>query len=756
MRGAALVLLVWAGCSSSASGMHGDGCLDCDLAGGGGPGATGGNCTADCDMAGGGGGDGGVVDTCGGDPTCVFAPPRAYRRGRNAFAVAAAKLNSDAYPDLVVSHTYDISVRLGAAGNAFLPETVYDAGAYPHQFAFADFDGDGRNDIAVSSGNGKQVAVLTAVGDGVFTVQPPMMLASAPVGVAAGDLDHNGRADLVVLLQDPDQLLVYLDSGNGSFAPPVTVALAQKLNAVSVVDFDGDGKLDIVAVGTELQFFAGKGDGTLEPEVRVTLPMRADLLAVGDFNNDNAPDLALGGMYPGPGTTVEAELGMVLNNGTGGVASVTHVAFGNPEILSLIPARIDAGSNLDLVVVREAGGSLAFAPGNGDGTFGATVEQAHDLDAQTSSLSGAAVADFDQDGKADVAIASFAGWAATLAGRGDGHFDPAWYGNVAYGRVALADVDGNGKKDLILASWYPTLVTRLGGGAGGAFDTPVDERVAKGASVMAAGDFDGDGKADVVTGSPQGMSIRWGRDGTFVALAALATYSAVELASADMNGDGLDDLVIGGTGEVRVYLGGANHTLTAATPWMLGVSRPVAPLVIADFDGDGTLDCAYGTFGAPGLAVLIGKRDGTFARAVASAADLRPTSMAPGDYDGNGTLDLAITVEPTTVQLLLGDNKGGFTKGDSYTTASRAFLVLGGDFDGDGKRDLVLGRGGDFNASFDVWRGDGAGHLTLLREHKRGYLPIQGVVGDFDGDGKSDVAIVDFDGASVFLNRFGR
>src|SRR5262245_61721640 len=160
----ALAAIFAAGCSS-APGIVSDGCTGCDMAGGGGEGGGGdadggGSCAGGCDMP------GGVVATCGGDPTCVFAPPLAYRRGRNAYGVAAAKLDGDGRPDLVVSHAYDVSVRLAAAGGGFLPETVYDAGAYPHRFAFGDVDGDGRTDVLVTSGNDKLFTALVAASDG--------------------------------------------------------------------------------------------------------------------------------------------------------------------------------------------------------------------------------------------------------------------------------------------------------------------------------------------------------------------------------------------------------------------------------------------------------------------------------------------------------------------------------------------------------------------------------------------------------------
>jgi hypothetical protein len=237
--------------------------------------------------------------------------------------------------------------------------------------------------------------------------------------------------------------------------------------------------------------------------------------------------------------------------------------------------------------------------------------------------------------------------------------------------------------------------------------------------------------------------------------------------AADVNGDGISDLVVANqvSSDVSVLLGKRDGTFQAAQNYAVG-NTPES-LAVGDFNADGKLDIV--TANADGsVSVLLGNGDGTFQSALNATLPTElgltqtPLSVAVGDFNKDGKLDLAVTANTYTpgtpgycnyygcspgtpgfytgyVNVLIGNGAGGFTPANTYTlTGGSPESVAVGDFNGDGSPDLAVTES-DVN-TVSVILGNGDGSFGNPTDFAVGTSPISVTVGDFNGDGKLDIA----------------
>jgi hypothetical protein len=346
--------------------------------------------------------------------------------------------------------------------NSSTPATL----PWPQSVAVADFNGDGKLDLAVpvySIFDNPPVAdmsILLGNGDGTFTAGPAFPLTDQNVNNAAiGDFNGDGIADMAISLPDANEVQVLLGNGDGTFTPmpPISVDL---VSVVETGDFNGDGKADLVTVnygaGT-LTILLGNGDGTFTAASPVTVN-GPDAVAVGDFNGDGKADLAVVNFNSGTVT-------VFLGNGDGTFTeSASSPATGNQPV-AIAAGDFNGDGILDLAVTNFNGGTPALGTvtvllGNGDGTFTPTA-----VSPVTGSLPySVAVADFNGDGKADLVTADAGSNTVTvLLGNGDGTFaaplSPAAGTDPIF--AAVGDFNGDGWPDLAAANNSTLSVTVL-------------------------------------------------------------------------------------------------------------------------------------------------------------------------------------------------------------------------------------------------------------------------------------------------------
>jgi hypothetical protein len=262
----------------------------------------------------------------------------------------------------------------------------------------------------------------------------------------------------------------------------------------------------------------------------------------------------------------------------------------------------------------------------------------------------------------------------------------------------------------------------------------------------------------------------------FVNLPTPETGNApASIAVGDFNGDGIEDLatVNATDSTVTVLFGKGDGTFTAAAISLDAGLVPVS-IAVGDFNGDGkadlvvasvhTINTGFGV-GAGALTILLGNGDGTFTAAATSpATGTWPSFVAAADFNGDGIEDLAVANLNTnntgygagTLTILLGNGDGTFMVAPSPSTGYGPSWLAIGDFNNDGKVDIAVanisGSGGfDANtgSTVTVLLGNGDGTFTAAASPATGYNPASLVAGDFNGDGNLDIAVANEDGNTI-------
>ncbi|HET6216387.1 MAG TPA: FG-GAP-like repeat-containing protein, partial [Acidobacteriaceae bacterium] len=315
--------------------------------------------------------------------------------------------------------------------------------------------------------------------------------------------------------------------------------------------------------------------------------------------------------------------------------------------------------------------------------------------AATNILQSPVAVDVNGDGKLDV-IAGYFDQMAVLLGKGDGSFQPAQFVNLGgsgneqlQAIVSVGDFNGDGKLDVAIADAATNLVSVLLGNGDGTFQSASNLAVENGyvVNLTAVGDFNKDGKLDLLTGNNPGLlspnsnpmfSVFLGNgDGTFQDPVNSQVGTPIQtMAVGDLNGDGKLDVVASSL----VFLGNGDGTFGAP------LGNQVMGGVLQDVNGDGKLDLLAAANG--NLYVSLGNGDGTFLPAVSyNASAGSPISLTVGDFNADGKLDVAAS-GPQAISILYGNGDGTFQPGMTYPSALNGGGFIDGDFNGDGKLDL--------------------------------------------------------------------
>jgi hypothetical protein len=620
--------------------------------------------------------------------------------------------------------------------------------------AVADFRGDGRQDLAAVAG--AEVDVFLGNGDGSFQTARPVPVPSDSGPVAAGDFNGDGKADLVVGFTD--NLEILLGNGDGTFrnGGVIQVSGGAVPTSIAVADFHGDGRQDIVVtldVGTVLEL-PGNGDGSFQAPVIVGsfTPSGFFATVAGDVNNDGRQDLIVA-----TGTTA------LLLPGNGDGTFQSPVPFAPDFPLAVADANGDGIP--DLVFATPSG--ISERLGNGDGTFQDPVNVSF---AAGTPGTVVGVGDFTNDGRLD-AVLDNAGALGVLLNDGDGTFAtaPAYATGPSPREVVAGDFTGGGLPDLVTAD--SDAIRLLPNNGDGTFASPIT--LANGTfGELVARDFNGDGHLDLaaLTRTPQGLLVEvflGNGDGTFQAprlsFVGSSSMIPVKMVAGDFDGDGHLDLAIVANDEtvghfqgvVTVLRGNEDGTFQVTdTHQVAGPFSIVTGLVAADFNRDGHLDLVE-TNRDGTVNVLLGNGDGTFRDPVALLPGVLPSSVAAGDLRGNGITDLIVTNTGLTnpdVSVLLGNGDGTFQDPVSYQVGTGAGAALVGDFNGDGIPDLAVLSAGN---AVSVLRGNGDGSFQDPVSYLAGNTPVALVAADFNGDRALDLATANgvSGNVSVLLNR---
>jgi hypothetical protein len=274
------------------------------------------------------------------------------------------------------------------------------------------------------------------------------------------------------------------------------------------------------------------------------------------------------------------------------------------------------------------------------------------------------------------------------------------------------------------------------------------------------------GTCSVAAGQP-GTSATTTRSFTVKLTQAAAAFAAVtgspipvgtnpnSVAAGDFNGDGVPDLAIANemSSNVTVLLGNGSGGFTAAPNSPIAVSGGPVAVAVGDFNGDGYHDLAVANLNGNNVAILLGDGAGRFAPVPGSpfTTGTNPDFVAIGDFNGDGVQDLVVSnLNSNNVTVFLGNGAGGFTaaSGSPITVGTSPQAVALGDFNGDGKLDLAVA---NYSGSISILLGNGAGGFTAASGSPlaSGGMTASVVTGDFNGDGIADLAAGTYDTGSV-------
>lgn len=671
-----------------------------------------------------------------GDVTLGGSVPAITKPDGNAFRLTLADLDGDGRVEVFASMNR-INIWRQLEGGQLTP---MDSFTVPHTgtVALGDLDGDGA--ISLLS---MMVTIRASEIVAPFVFGPAAELApdgtSSPGLMEVADLDGDGHADLVA--NGGPGLRTWRGDGTGALLPSITSASVTTFRT-ELGDLDLDGKLDLIAVNsTGMVPLLGDGDGTFTelPTLPLTSGGSAEV-ALGHVNGDAFLDAVLA-------TVTGVQL--LLGDGAGGFAA-SVVTTDSTRAVDL--GDTDGDGDDDLVAAGNSTAHVLLAQGNG---FGASADFA-----AASLLRAVAVAHLDDGAPATVLVMGglVTDFGLTVASCGaDGL--PAIEKRFAPGSdpLAAADVDGDGQDELV--AW------QQGSAQIAVHELPGDGTVGPaGPGTPVAGvplalplALDGDGLEDLLVLTDGGLKVegqgwRSNGNGTFTTSPLFAVNCAYdELALADVDGDGDEDLLMNGAApEWRPNLG--NGTFGAAAAVLAPGLAAETGIALGDADEDGLADLFAAASGpSTDIELRKGLGDGSFAAPVALVVG-HANSTAPRlvDLDGDGHLDiLSYGLAPsgtlpgvaTNILVMHGDGAGGFETASAYPVLGLLSLQppWAADFRGDGRLDVLF-------------RNELSQHPVLLPQAADGSFgagralaflcdgaPFELILANVDGDGTPDL-----------------
>ena len=450
-----------------------------------------------------------------------------------------------------------------------------------------------------------------------------------------------------------------------------------------------------------------------------------------------------------------------------GQAISVEMAFGTPTNFSVgtSPVSVTVGDfngdgKSDLATANLNSNNVSVLLGTGTGSFGTATNFSVGINPRS-----VTVGDFNGDGKSDLAVANrYGNNVSVLLGTGTGSFGTAT--NFTVGSypwsVTVGDFNGDGKSDLAVANIVSSNVSVLLGTGTGSFGAATNFTVGSSPYSVAVGDFNGDGKSDLATANfNSNVSVLLGTGtGSFGAATNFTVGNGpISVRVGDFNGDGKSDLATtNGSGynvsvilntTPKITIAPGTNPVEGGTvgTFIISLDTP-APTggTVVNFNTTGSTATILADYSLTAGTNITAVTANTFTIAAgATTATLNVVALSDAVNDPNETVKVNLT---SGGDYILGYNpSASFTPPTNFAAGSSPISVTVGDFNGDGKSDLAVANRGSNNVS--VLLGTGTGSFGAATNFSVGNAPSSVTVGDFNGDGKSDLAVANRYGNNV-------
>ena len=573
--------------------------------------------------------------------------------------------------------------------------------------------------------------------------------------VIRGDFNGDGLPDFVTIIHLGTPSLTYLgvvlNGPSLSFASPMLTPVTFGTGDLILVgDINNDGKDDVILVHpSSMEVFVSMGDGTFAAPQSVSTGIPTAIAAAfWDVNHDHTLDVVI---VDGQATQATYLLG----NGKGSFGPPQTETF--PAQISLgVLADLDADGNLDLVT------NTTLYPGDGKGGFlaGIPFQSADRQNAGAIYSDSVAVGDLNGDGKLDVVTAN-GNWNTVSIFLNQGgrklvqSGTSLWSGNNPTA-LAVADVNWDGKADLVVTNAAESDLSVFLGKGDGTFLAPSKEFAIGGSPFTrpVLADFSGDGDLDVVLSDEQSSVVLalGNGDGTFRAASvtnivvppgSANSGGAFSIASADLNGDGIPDFVIGqsstspGLG-VAVFLTQSNGNLGKGV--VNAQNTALSYVALGDLNRDGKADIVASNWSTGAVDVLRGNGDGTFQSPTVTPLPAITNGLVVADLNGDGWPDVAVAGSNSVVYILLNDGSGSLALAGTYPISGVGYELVAADFNNDGKLDLAIAM--TTTSRVAVLLGNGNGTFSPAPDYDTTLPSVYGITaGDLEKDGSVDLVI---------------
>lgn len=529
--------------------------------------------------------------------------------GEAVRSMAVVPVTADPYPDIVIATDTDLAY---VENNGFgLPGMFLPLGvsliAQPRALVPWDFDGDGDTDFLLRMLSFPH-GVVRNDGAGTYVVQELDVLFQFPQDYDIADFNGDSKDDILITGGDGVVTTIFGDSPLGLVPETVDFPAGSLPRSAVTSDFDGDGDIDIAVANDasgHISIHQNSGGGYFLSVSRASggpfSPTGGG--ATGDFDLDGLPEIAI--TYADPG-----RMTIFKRNAQSAQFTALYTAIVATEPTEISSADLDGDSLLDLVFLDDPAGPTAnvvFQSGNGDSTFGSLV-----YTAVSGEVQGLSLGDIDADGDVDVLLVDRSSTEVLIlenSGTAALSASPTVTVGANPWDTALGDFNGDDALDLVAvrraSSENVAIFLSTGGGS---FSAPTLLTAGDGPQAVAVADIDRDGHADIAVGcaNDQSLSVFMNLgDGTFGAPSTVdIDFSPADVAASDFNADGWIDVtaIDPSADSVALVLNDGMGSLQPPQTFLAGPG--LSHLAVSDLDADADPDIvAIG--GTAGLVSLL-------------------------------------------------------------------------------------------------------------------------------------------------------